>query len=94
MLFWPRGGPSFGWQLRGERRFARLKGEETKNQDPPSARGFSGFGPQGQKWGKVAACLGFKGGRCREDDSLGFLPFGWLPGKEEGPETVGLCPLL
>jgi hypothetical protein len=43
---------------------------------------FSGFLSQGQKWGKVAACLGFKGGRCREDESLSFLPFGWLQGRK------------
>ncbi|KAI9385501.1 hypothetical protein POPTR_011G073291v4 [Populus trichocarpa] len=26
--------------------------------------------------------LGFKGWPCREDESLGFLPFGWLQGEK------------
>jgi hypothetical protein len=79
-----------------------MKGEEIKNQKPPSARGFSGFAPpreegwlvalslcgvlsgllsQGQRRG-AAFFFVSKGGGCREDESLGFLPFRRLQGEE------------
>ena len=53
--------------------------------------------------GRRGAASWFQGWPCREDESLGFLPFGWLQGgkvklvcqgKDERQELVGLCPLL
>jgi len=86
-VFWPerkqrRGGALRFFFSKGKGRLAAVFGQERGKWGVALVLRVFQKGGEDDPGEEVAASLGFKGGRCREDESSGFLPFGRLQGRK------------